>query len=85
MKEYGTDWSNLDLNDDYQRNLPILNDYSLDGLLLEVNCNIPNITKETIRKQFLESLNSKVQSAKEIFEDNLDNILKYAIEYRKDK
>ncbi len=81
--KYETNWSDLDLTDDYQRNLPILDSYSIDVLLLEINCNIKNINKESITAQFMESLNQNINSAKEIFFDNLDNIEKISLKNRK--
>ena len=82
---YGIDWSDIDLDSGYERDLPMLDNYTFENLLLEVNCNIPNINEDSVRKQFNESLESKITSCKEIFEDNLENIVNYAIEYRKDK
>jgi hypothetical protein len=76
---YGTDWSNIDLSNNYERNLNILEPYSFDTLILEVNCNIKDteINRETIRKQFMESLQSKMNCAMEVFNDNLDNIVEH--------
>ena len=76
------DYSNIDLNSDYERNADILDGYNLDTLLLEISCNLREINEETVKKQFYESLNSKIQSAKDIFNANLKNIVKYAQEER---
>ena len=75
--KYEINWSNLDLNDEYQRNLPVLDSYDIETLLLEINCNIKDKTKENIRKHFLEILQNKHTEAIEILESNLDNIIKY--------
>lgn len=77
---HGIDWSNVDLNSAYEASQSILNSYTFDELLLEVHCNIKDIeiNEETIRKQFDESLQSKIQSAKEVFESNLKNIANHA-------
>ena len=76
------DFLNIDLNSDYERNADILDGYNLDTLFLEISCNLREINEETVKKQFYESLNSKIQSAKDIFNANLKNIVKYAQEER---
>ena len=76
------DYFNIDLNSDYERNTDILDGYNLDTLFLEISCNLREINEETVKKQFYESLNSKIQIAKDIFNANLQNIVKYAQEER---
>ena len=76
------DYLNIDLNSDYERNADILDGYNLETLFLEISCNLREINEETVKKQFHESLNSKIQTAKEIFNANLQNIVKYAQEER---
>jgi len=78
-------WKNIDLKDNYERSQNMLDGYSFETLLLEISCNIKDINKETIKKQFTEVLEIKIETAKEIFNDNLDNILKEALEYRNTK
>ena len=39
------DWKNVDLSSDYERSQDILSSYSFDTLLLEISCNIKDITK----------------------------------------
>ena len=77
------DYFNIDLKSDYERNTDILDGYNLDTLFLEISCNLTEINEETVKQQFYESLNSKIQSAKDIFNANLKNIVKYAQEERK--
>ena len=72
------DYLNIDLKSDYERNADILDGYNLDTLFLEISCNLREINEETVKAQFYESLNSKIQSAKDIFNANLKNIVKYA-------
>ena len=72
------DFLNINLNNDHERNLDILDGYNLETLFLEISCNLREINEETVKKQFYESLNSKIQTAKEIFNANLQNIVKYA-------
>ena len=76
------DYFNIDLKSDYERNSDILDAYNLDTLFLEISCNLREINEETVKKQFYESLNSKIQCAKDIFNANLQNIVKYAQEER---
>ena len=76
------DYLNIDLNSNYERNADILDGYNLDTLFLEISCNLREINEETVKKQFYESLNSNIQTAKEIFSANLQNIVKYAQEER---
>ena len=76
------DYFNIDLKSDYERNTDILNGYDLETLFLEISCNLREINEETVKKQFYESLNYKIQSAKDIFNANLQNIVKYAQEER---
>jgi hypothetical protein len=77
----GTDWSNIDLSS-YESSLAIVDEYTFDGLLLEINCNLRTIDAESVMKQFNESLQSRIDSAREIMRDNLANIVKHAQEYR---
>ena len=76
------DFLNINLNNDHERNTDILDGYDLETLFLEISCNITDINEETVKQQFYESLNSKIQSAKDIFHANLQNIVKYAQEER---
>ena len=76
------DYFNIYLNSDYERNVDILGGYNLETLFLEISCNLIEINEETVKQQFYKSLNSKIQTAKEIFNANLKNIVKYAQEER---
>jgi len=75
-------WNNIDLTSAYERSQDILDGYDSETLLLEVNCNLREINEQTVRAQFMESLNSKIQSAKDIFEANLKNYVAQAIKER---
>ena len=75
-------WKNIDLKSPYESSQNILDNYDFDTLLLEISCNIKDISKESIKKHFESVLKLKIESAKTVFNDNLDNILKEAIEYR---
>ena len=76
------DFLNIDLTSDHERNTNILDGYDLETLFLEISCNVTDINEETVKAQFYESLNSKIQCAKDIFNANLKNIVKYAQEER---
>lgn len=78
----GINWENVNLSDGYERNQNIIDPLSFDTLLLEINCNIPNINSETVKKQFEEDLKNRIESAREVFENNLQNIIDNANEYR---
>lgn len=75
-------WNNVDLNSGYEREQNILDSLSFDILLLEISCNVKNITPTSVRQQFEETLKSKIESAREVFENNLKNIVKNAQECR---
>jgi hypothetical protein len=70
------DWNNVDLRNDYECSREILTGYKFETLLLEISCNLREINKDTVRKQFETELNSRIREAKEIFEANLTNIVK---------
>lgn len=75
-------WNNIDLNSPYERSQYILDGYNSETLLLEINCNIADITKEAIREEAILSLRSKFDTAVSILEANLDNYLNEAQRYR---
>lgn len=74
-------WNNIDLNSS-EIELPILDPYTFSTLLLEVECNLPEITPETVRKQATESIRQKYTVALEILEANLQNIVNKALKDR---
>lgn len=74
-------WNNVDLNS-HEREANILDPYSFDILLLEIHCNLKDINRQTVERQFEISLNAKIESAKEVFRANLNNILKQATKER---
>ncbi len=75
-------WSNIDLKSNYERDLSIIDNLTFDTLLLEISCNIRDINKETIKKQFETDLKARIDSARDVFNNNLNNILNEALEYR---
>jgi len=76
------DFNNVDLNDGYERDQNIIDPLSFDTLLLEISCNLREINRETVLKQFEDDLQSKITSAREIIDANIDNIVKKAREER---
>jgi hypothetical protein len=78
-------WNKIDLSSPYECSRPILDEYTSDTILLEVECNLKEINRDTVRKQALESIKCKYNTALEILEANLDNYVKEALKYRKMK
>jgi hypothetical protein len=78
---YGVNWSNIDL-DSHEAGYSIIDDYTFEDLLLEVNCNLPTINEATIMRQFEDALQSRIHSAREAMRDNLANIARHAQAYR---
>lgn len=74
-------WNNVDLNS-HEVESNLLESYTFSTLLLEVNCNVKEINRETVKAQAMESINAKYKESIEILEANLDNITKKAIEER---
>lgn len=84
MNNYYTDYSNIDLNSGYQKDLNIIDPLSFADLLLEINCNLPTINEWTVRRQFEEDLQRTIEAAREVFEANLSNIVNHANNHRKE-
>jgi hypothetical protein len=78
-------WNKINLDSPYESSQDILDGYDSDTILLEVSCNLKDINRETVRAQFETSLKSKIDSAREIFEANLDNYVNHALKYRNTK
>lgn len=76
------DWNNVNLNRPFEASQPLLDPYSFGTLLLEISCNLPIINAQTVRAQALESIKIKYQTAIDILNSNLDNIVKHAINER---
>lgn len=74
-------WNNIDLNSS-EASLPLLDPYTFDDILLEVSCNVREITPETVRKQAEHSIREKYRVALEILDANLQNIVNKAIRER---
>jgi len=77
------DYLNIDLSSVSEREQEILEGYSFDTLLLEINCNLTEINETTVRAQFELSLKSNITTAREIFNANLKNIVIHAVSQRK--
>ena len=76
-------WENVDLKSSYESDQNIIDSLNFNTLLLEISCNIKDINKETIKAQFEDDLKSRIDSAREVFNNNLNNILKESLDYRK--
>lgn len=77
-------WRNVNLKDGYEREQDFLDGYSFDTLLLEIQCNLKEINRKTVEEHFLEVLRYKIDDAKEIFYNNIDNIVLQAKEEGRD-
>lgn len=82
ISECGINWSNVNLSDSWERSRNILEPYSFDTLLLEVECNLREVNAATVTAQFESILQAKVAEAREIFAANLANIVSNAQERR---
>lgn len=80
----GIDWENIDLKSPFERSLNLVTPLTFETLLLEIDCNIPEITKGAIIMQFKEDISNRVEEAWEIFGANLDAIFDEATKNRKD-
>jgi hypothetical protein len=78
-------WNKINLDSPYESSQDILDGYDSDTILLEVSCNLKDINRETVRAQFEASLKSKIKSAREIFDANLDNYVNHALKHRNSK
>lgn len=77
------DWNNVDLTSEYERDQDILDGYSFDTLLLEISCNVKDITPQSVHEQFEISLKNKIDSAREVFSANFKNIVLQAKKERR--
>jgi phosphotransferase system IIA component len=75
---YGTDWNNIDMHSPYETSLNLIENLTFDTLLLEIGCNCVKIDGQTITAQFEEDLRSRIESAREIFQANLESIIRKA-------
>jgi len=78
-------WHNVNLSDNWEQDQNILDPYSFSTLLLEISCNLPQINEATVTAQFEQNLKMKIETAKEIFESNLKNIVKHAIKDKNER
>lgn len=77
------DWHNVDLESPYERDSFLLDPLRFSDLLLEIHCNIPEINKDAIIKQFEDDLEQRIAEARDIFTSNLANIERKAKANRK--
>ena len=75
---YGTDWNNIDMHSPSETSLNLVENLTFDTLLLEIGCNCEKIDEQSVTKQFEEDLRSRIQSAREIFQANLQSITRKA-------
>ena len=75
------DWKNVDLTT--EGDACIIDPLTFAGLLLEIDCNIPEIDEAAVRRQFAEDLERIADDARGVFEANLKNIVRHARKERK--
>jgi hypothetical protein len=75
---YRTDWNNIDMDSPHEASLELLDGLTFETLLTEINCNCQKIDEESVMKQFEEDLQVRIQSAREILQANLQNIIRKA-------
>jgi hypothetical protein len=74
---HGIDWNNVDLTrEGFERSRNLIENLTFDALLLEIHCNLPSITAQTVTAQFETDLASRITEAREIFAANLANIVR---------
>ena len=76
-----TDWNNLEPGADDDARL--VDPLTLGGLMMCIDCNLPEITAETVTKQFEDCFEMAAGEAREIFHANLPAILKAARKRRR--
>jgi hypothetical protein len=81
---FGIDWNNIDLTDSYEASRNLIEGMTFDTLLLEINCNLPNITLEAVEAQFEADLKSRVREARDIFRMNKVSITRHARKARRE-
>lgn len=79
------DWNNVNLESGYERDQNILDPMNFDYLLLLLQHNVRDINAESIEAEFLNDLEIKIQSAKDVFEANKAEILRKALEERNEQ
>jgi hypothetical protein len=62
----------------YETSLNLIENLTFDTLLLEIECNCRTIDAQSVTQQFEEDLRSRIQSAREIFQANLQSIVRKA-------
>lgn len=71
-------WSNLNMQSEYERSRNILEPITFENLFLLANTNMKEINEETAVKEFNTLLEANIRECKEIFNENLKNFIKQA-------
>ncbi len=70
--------NNVNLQDPNERFSNLIDPLTFNTLLLDIYLNVKEVNEESVRQQFKESLDSRCETAKEVFEMNLTNIIEQA-------
>jgi hypothetical protein len=79
-----TDWKNIQL-DSWEISLSLIDGLSFSEFVLEADCNCANVTKAALRAQFEDDLQSRIEDAREVFEHNLENLVRHVANIRKQR
>ena len=71
------DWNNVDLNS-HEVDSHLVDPLTFETLLLEIHCNIRDISEASVTTQFEEDLQSRIEEARSVFNSNLQNIVEKA-------
>jgi hypothetical protein len=76
------DWMNVDMQSPSERSASLIDGLTFEVLLLEIGCNVRDITPASVMAQFEEDLQSRIAEARQVMEANLLNITREAIRER---
>lgn len=77
-----TNWNKIDLNRPSEACLNFLEGYSFNDLLLQINCNLSEINRETVLNEVENELECRMNEARHILRINLNEIVRKAQENR---
>lgn len=78
-------WNNVDLDSPSEAGANLIDPLTFDGLLLEIDCNLRVINRDSVRHQFELDCKQRMDEAYDVFEANLNNIVNKALKNRAGK
>ena len=79
------DWTNVDLENDFEINKELVDSMTFKDFLLIISCGVSDINEESIQRAFDNRLAEIAEEARDIFESNKKNIIKKAKKNRAEK